>query len=143
MDGINLVTYQFVRCPAETAARIWPQVEGFIKGALKRGHLENFYEPHDVLAMILLNQADLWLVHNNERIDAAFVTRFCTYPRSKTLYVSLIGGRNMKAWLRLVDEKIDEFARQWGCKYVEGATRQGWARLGRFKITGVSMIRPV
>lgn len=135
------MAHKVIAVPPEVAARIWPQVEGFIAKAIKRGHIEQAFLPTDILASVLLGKLFLWIATDGERIDAAIVTRRMDYDRLSTTYVCLVGGRNMKAWLDIALHEIEGFARRTGCKAMEGGARHGWTRAAGYRIAGVNLVK--
>lgn len=144
MDGaLLLAPRQFHRLTADWAARVWPQVEPFILKAIRRGHLERCWNTTDVLVGILKNEAELWIVHNGQEIDAAIVTRFVIYPRAKTLFVALIGGRNLKTWAEMVDAQLEDYGRRNGCAALEGGARKGWSRVAGYQLTGCTLWKDI
>ena len=116
-------------------------MEEFIAGAVKRGHVTGAFLPTDVLASILLGKLHLWIATDGQQIDAAIVTKRVDYDRLSTTYICLVGGRNMKAWLKTAIAEIESFAKRTGCKAMEGGARQGWARAAGYRVTGVSLVK--
>lgn len=152
MDGSLLAAqeHRITALAPDWAARVWPQVEHYIAKALKRGGLERAYQPQDVLADVLLGSCLLWIVSRgdaaNIKIDAAIVTRRIDYRRCSTVYVSLIGGSNLKAWWDKAEDAIDKYAKGLpsipgtaGVVGLEGGNRKGWARKPGWEVTGVMM----
>ena len=131
--------YKVAPLTIEWAARVWPQLEGHIGRALRRGGLEKAYQPCDVLADALLGACLIWAVTREQKIVAAIVTRRVDYRRCSTLFVSLIGGAEMKGWRPLAEETIETYAKNLGCVALEGGNRRGWARWPGWKVTGFTM----
>lgn len=132
----------FCAVPTWHIPLFWPHVEDFISRALKRDKYQR-YLTEDVLRFLLEERVRLWVAWNEETkaIDAAAVTEIIDYPRIRELRIWLIGGRNMKTWWKQGLDAVEEWGRSMGCKVSSGHMRKGWARLGGYEITGVSMER--
>lgn len=124
------------------APRIWGFCEPFLAKALEKGHAFDITNTSYLLAGILTDRLQLWVALQGTRIDAAVVTRFIDWdlPGARTLYVPVIGGRNMKGWHDPMLAALDRFALQNGCQDVRGEFRKGWAKSG-FEIVGVMLKR--
>lgn len=66
----------------------------------------------------------LWVVPER----AAMVTQILVYPNHKTLLVVILAGDGMDEWLPSVIERLDEYAKHIGAKYIEERGRAGWER---------------
>ena len=124
----------------EVAPRVWPHVESFIDGALRRSDAIKLSLPVDILMHILAKRMDLWVAHDGATNDAAIVTRISEWDRAKTLQGPLIGGKNLREWEEPLLAELDKFGRANNCIAIEGFTRKGWARKG-FRVTGVTLQR--
>lgn len=137
-----LDNYRVGAVSPEVAARIWPQIEGYIAKALNRGQLRKAYLPTDILAHVLRNpEWQLWIAATNERIDAAIVTRIHQYDRCRTCNVFIVGGRNMKDWLPLALKETEDYAKRMGCIAMEGGMRKGWARVAGYQVTSCALLK--
>lgn len=137
------MTHKLSRVSPEAAAQIWPKIEGFIAGALRRSHSLSLSLPTDILAHVLFGRMQLWVAHDEAKIDAAIVTRVIPWDRSRTLYVPIVGGRNLKAWLEPAMDELERYGKSEGCRDIRGEFRQGWARVAGFKVTGVTLQRDI
>lgn len=90
----------------------------------------------------------LWLVIDNESTDPPNKTMAACVSSleknedgSKTAWINLTGGENMKAWCDL-RERFAEWAKAEGCKDIRLWARKGWAKyLLDFKLTHYLMRR--
>ena len=137
------MTYQLSRVQPELAPKIWPHIESFVEKALKRGHALSKSLPTDILGHIIFRRMDLWIVHDGKNIDACVVSKFLDWDRSRTLYVPIIGGKNLKAWGEMVNQELYNFAKANGCKTLGGELRKGWASMPGWKVTGVTLEREI
>lgn len=115
---------------------MWPLVEGYIVKAMKYG--AGRYLPGDVLQRLVSGHARLWVAANTEtgEIDAAVVTQILEYPRLKELHIWLVGGRNMRGWVKQAQAMIEDYGRAYGCAISAGGARRGWMRVGGYTPSG-------
>lgn len=73
---------------------------------------------------------------------SAVVTEFVEYPQLRALNVFLIGGELNE--VRAMAPQIEQYAREHGCKRIQGAGRPGWERalpgFRRLLVVGVKEI---
>lgn len=62
--------------------------------------------------------------------EAAVVTEVIEFPRMRECRIWLIGGRNMRAWVKEGQAMIEAYAIENNCDFVSGAMRKGWIRVG-------------
>ena len=122
----NVVT----RVPSEDLEFIWSQVAPLIEKAL-----DETYNIKDILYGLANDRMQLFISWNNNRVESAVVTEIAQYPQAKILRYFLAGGRNLENWLERIQEKIEKFAKQNKCTYLEVAGRKGWVR----KLKGYKM----
>jgi hypothetical protein len=140
LDATPSAIHQLSLVPPQVAPSIWATVEPMIEKAITRSHANNITTPQHQLCAILLGNAQLWVAQDGRQIDAAIITRFITWDTGKkTLYVPIIGGHNMKAWLPAALETLKAHAQRTGCMDLRGEFRKGWARVAGFQITGVNL----
>jgi len=122
----NVVT----RVPSEDLEFIWSQVAPLIEKAL-----DETYSIKDILYGLANDRMQLFISWNDNRVESAVVTEIAQYPQAKVLRYFLAGGRNLENWLERIQEKIEKFAKQNKCTYLEVAGRKGWVR----KLKGYKM----
>lgn len=122
----NVVT----RVPSEDLEFIWSQVAPLLEKAL-----DETYSIKDILYGLANDRMQLFISWNNNRVESAVVTEIAQYPQAKILRYFLAGGRNLENWLERIQEKIEKFAKQNKCTYLEVAGRKGWVR----KLKGYKM----
>ena len=123
--------YRVCPIPIAHVPFLWSVVGPLIDKALIRDG-SGRYIADDVLKLLIEAKAQLWVAWNGETraIDAAIVTEIMHFPRLKDCRIWLIGGRNMRGWIKLARETIEDFARANGCTYLSGGMRKGWLRMG-------------
>lgn len=112
--------------PAGYVDGVWPTVKPLLESALAHGSGE--YEIEDILSAINEQKMQLGIVHEDDRIVAAFVTEIICYPRKKMLRVTFAGGERMAAWLPLVEEYVRSGAEAIGAELYGVHGRLGWAK---------------
>ena len=122
----NVVT----RVPSEDLEFIWSQVAPLLEKAL-----DETYSIKDILYGLANDRMQLFISWNDNKIESAVVTEIAQYPQAKILRYFLAGGRNLENWLERIQEKIEKFAKQNKCTYLEVAGRKGWVR----KLKGYKM----
>ena len=122
----NVVT----RVPSEDLEFIWSQVAPLIEKAL-----DETYNIKDILYGLANDRMQLFISWNDNRVESAVVTEIAQYPQAKILRYFLAGGTNLDNWLERIQEKIEKFAKQNKCTYLEVAGRKGWVR----KLKGYKM----
>ena len=122
----NVVT----RVPSEDLEFIWSQVAPLIEKAL-----DETYSIKDILYGLANDRMQLFISWNDNRVESAVVTEIAQYPQAKILRYFLAGGTNLDNWLERIQEKIEKFAKQNKCTYLEVAGRKGWVR----KLKGYKM----
>ena len=123
---------------------IWPQIEPMLAKSLAMDELRR-YTTQDVLQQIMVGKARLWVSYDREaeKFEMAAVTEILQSPQCRECRVWLIGGTNMKAWLRELDHMIDGYARSEFCSHVTSSGRPGWARAVKngWRPAGVDFIK--
>jgi hypothetical protein len=122
---------KFCDVPVEHVAALWPHVRPHIARCLDREGSGRF-APGDILQLLLESRARLWVSwdETEKTAEAAVVTEIFNYPAVKECRIWLIGGRNMRAWVKQGQAMIEAFALANGCHFVTGAMRKGWIRVG-------------
>ena len=82
-----------------------------------------------VLQNIQKGHSQLWLVYRDAEVLGAIVTQKVTYPVKERLLIHLCGGKDIKEWLDLYMETVEEWAKEKGLGGVEIVGRKGWVKL--------------
>jgi hypothetical protein len=109
--------------PVEQVKFIWPLVSQWVRRSIERVDLSKF----DCVEREVLNgDALLWVVHNGV-INAAVITQLSINEGGKVCTIISCGGGGVIAALGLL-ERIEQYAKQEGCRSVLVYGRKGWAR---------------
>ena len=104
---------------------IWDDVEGLIKKA--SDDLLNYI---DIYKLLREGTFLLWIItDDNNAIVTAMTLMFQKYPRDTSLRIVTCGGEKMKEWLNEFLEKIEVFAKERGCSYIDIDGRSGWSKV--------------
>lgn len=106
---------------------MWPFVAGMIEKSLPKS--PRLYEPADILGYLKEASAQLWIAARGKEIIGCWITCRVQYPRTMSLKLWIIGGRELKLWAELMRERMTEHATLKGCEFLEGGGRRGWTRL--------------
>jgi|TARA_R100001460_G_scaffold65215_1_gene105535 hypothetical protein len=103
---------------------VWPKASEQIERA--NNISETGFTMDDLREKIADGRNQLWVIDNGA---ASAITSVVSYPQHKCVKVTYLGGDNMKDWFVPFVEKIEEFGRSQGCKFIETAGRKGWERM--------------
>ena len=109
--------------------KVWSQVEPMLLGALKKNI--PLWNTDDILEAVMKDEMQLWIAYDDdaEKLLGAVITQINIYPRAKLVNVFLLGGNNIRMWKDKMAEKIEKFAREEGCFYLQSIGRKGWLPL--------------
>lgn len=109
--------------------KVWDQVEPMLLGALKKNI--PLWNTDDILEAVMKDEMQLWIAYDDdaEKLLGSVITQITIYPRGKLVNVFLLGGNNIKMWKDKMAEKIEKFAREEGCLYLQAIGRKGWQPL--------------
>ena len=109
--------------------KVWAQVEPMLLGALKKNI--PLWNTQDILDGVMKDEMQLWIAYDDDdqKLLGAVITQIMIYPRGKLVNVFLLGGNNIKMWKDKMAEKIERFAREEGCLYLQAIGRKGWQPL--------------
>jgi len=81
-----------------------------------------------VLTSIQKGDSQLWLI-TEEDVVGIVVTNLVTYPTTKRLLIHLCGGQNIRDWIALYMQTIEEWSKSKGLDGIEIQGRKGWLKL--------------
>ena len=119
----------FSAVPKQVLDIVWEDVKKLLEPAVETAKGKMTIK--DVYQYIKNDFYNLWVVMEDTKIVACVTTRVIQYPESRALALDFIGGRKMKEWLPEAQGIITRFARDNGCRHLEGYGRKAWIRLGR------------
>lgn len=105
---------------------VWPSVSGFIDRATKRC---GDWTAEQIRIEVFSGRMLLWVAINDE-VQGAVITSLNEDRRRRLVcHVVLCGGRNVRAWLKVMHDTIEKFAKDEKCNFVRVEGRQGWRRM--------------
>jgi hypothetical protein len=119
----------FSAVPKQVLDVVWEDVKKLLEPAVETAKGKMTIK--DVYQYIKNDFYNLWVVMEDTKIVACVTTRVIQYPESRALALDFIGGRKMKEWLPEAQGIITRFARDNGCRHLEGYGRKAWIRWGR------------
>ena len=119
----------FSAVPKQVIDIVWDDVVKVLKPAVDtaKGKLGI----KDIKDYLYNGAYELWVVMDGTKIVAAITTRIIDYPERRALAMDFIGGTRMKEWLPEAQGIITRFARDNGCRHLEGYGRKAGIRWGR------------
>lgn len=106
---------------------VWSALRPEIQKALRvsAGHRVN--ESH-YLESVKIGHMVMWAGHEGEQIIACGIFSIQQYPACKTLFVELLAGRNIDAWLHEVEPLLKQYRDITGATTIEALCRPGLAK---------------
>lgn len=114
----------------------WPEIESVLSPAM--GRRDSDFLPADILLGAKKGEFQIWIVYG-EAISAVVVTEIIAYPSRKVCLVKMLAGREINAWLHLLDSVLIPWAKAAGCSVIRGYCRPGLKRFLDWKQTKVVM----
>ena len=91
------------------------------------------------------SKARLWVAWDAEEktVIGTVVTLIQSYPNGlREFQVWLVGGRDLKRWMKPGMLILEDYARAEGCAELTGGLRKGWLRLDPgFRETGITLAK--
>ena len=103
----------------------WATISGFFKNALE--YSQNESNITDYIKKIVNEQAQCWVVIDNDVIVGAGLTEVLAYRQHKTLHIIAFSGINFEEQAQ-VFPIVEKFAKECGCIAIEQWGRKGWAK---------------
>jgi type II secretory pathway component PulJ len=123
---------ELVRIPIEELEQVWGIVEKDIKSALAySGQLTDSDFVFDTLKEGKFQLWVLWDKKQSKAVDKYFgvvVTEIIKRKFGKVCHIYIMTGKQRTKWQHLIT-KVEDFAKQEGCKMMELIARPGWQRV--------------
>lgn len=108
--------------PDPTEAEAWPDIEALLQPAANLGDGD-----------INLDGRQVWTVYDWHRIIGAATTRLTV---NGTAEVELVGGTDCRTWIKALDDRIADWARNEGMRAVQALGRTGWVKVLGWQVIG-------
>ena len=123
---------ELVRIPIEELDKVWSLVEKDIKNALAySGQLTDSDFVCDTLKEGKFQLWVLWDKKQSKAVDKYFgvvVTEIIKRKFGKVCHIYIMTGKQRTKWQHLIT-KVEDFAKQEGCKMMELIARPGWQKV--------------
>ena len=110
----------------ELVDTIWPAAVDMLKPAVATANGKVKIE--DVREQILTGVLVLWMIWRENKPVAFYTTRIVEYPQRRAMAVDWVGGAEMRHWMNLALNEMEDHARNNGCEHLEGYGRPAWGR---------------
>lgn len=107
----------------------WPMVERFFIASTEYG-LD--WTADDVKRSLDDGMAYLWVVADEKQIIGSFCTKVCI-GRERYAVITDLAGDRFDEWIAAGDEKVTQWAKDMGCKFIHFYGRFGWGK----KLAGI------
>ena len=87
------------------------------------------FKASDILTRVIKGDSQMWLVEEEDNIDGVVVTNLIKYPATQRLLIHLCGGQNIRDWIALYMQTIEEWSKSKGLDGIEIQGRKGWLKL--------------
>lgn len=108
---------------------MWLHVRPFLDSALNKYGVNERFPLDCVLADLVDNKSQLWVIVDNNKVLSATVTEIEQYPLSSQLIIFLMGGESMEDWGDMLHDAMVKFAKESGCKWIDTGSRRGIGKL--------------
>lgn len=103
----------------------WEPVRDMVESACSRSG--GRYAVQDVLRMLLQRRMQLWVVVEQDGIDAVVIAEIASYPQLRECRILAATGENAGLWVHLV-EQVEEWAMHHDCRKIVCIGRPGWEK---------------
>ena len=123
---------ELVRIPIEELDKVWSLVEKDIKSAL--AYSGQLTDSDYVFETAKEDKFQVWVIWDKKEKQASdkyfgvVVTEIIKRKHGKVCHVYIVTGRQMSKWQHLIS-RVEEFAKNEGCKMMELIARPGWQKV--------------
>lgn len=108
----------------------WNLLVPLIEKPLKKMNMDGMYTTDNVLTKIEARDWQCWVSIQDSQIESVFITKIDAYPAGlRELVVYLVGGTNLKHWLKEAWSIFRAYGKANGCSKIRGMGREGWTRV--------------
>ncbi len=119
------VEIQYV--PRDRVRPVWDAILPQVERALARG-MGDGTKPQYLLDAILQEHAQLWVARDEHELLAGIVISVKIHAACDKLVVQVVAGKDMKRWMPLLLQHLEEMRKLTGTKCVEAFCRPGIAK---------------
>ncbi len=115
--------------PSDNVSLIWLKVRPFLDAALNKYGVSERFPLDCVLADLVSDKSQLWIIVDADKIVSATVTEVEEYPLGKQLIIFLMGGESMQDWGDLLHNAMVKYAKEVGAKWIDTGSRRGIGKM--------------
>lgn len=97
--------------------------------AMTRMNIYKYFSEEDIKGFVESRDMQLWVAVVDDKLVAAFITQFISYPRRKVFDVFLVGGSKLGDWVAPSWDTLKRYAKSKDCDGIRGFGREGWVRV--------------
>lgn len=128
MSDATHTEYTFTAVPPGALDVVWSDASPILARAVETSG--GRYTMDAVHAALKNGHLALWLVLGEGAKPVAVVTtRVAQLPTMRTLCMDWLAGEDMKAWLPMVQETLEQYAKHYGCTQMQAYGRRAWGRV--------------
>lgn len=113
--------------PPDQIDRVWTELLPMIEKALQHGQGDHT-SPWYLRKAIERGQMMLWAVHDDSEIYAGLVLEMLRHPMKKTVFVTMLVGREMDRWIDLLESHLIAYRDLNNADNIEASVRDGLVR---------------
>ena len=123
---------ELVRIPIIELDKVWSLVEKDIRNAL--AYSGQLTDSDHVYETAKEDKFQVWVIWDknqkktNDKYFGVVVTEIIKRKHGKVCHVYIVTGRQMSKWQHLIS-RVEEFAKDEGCKMMELIARPGWQKV--------------
>jgi len=102
------------------------RIKTWLTGAVARGHGE--MEVSDYIDWLKSGKFQGWAITDGHYWIGFCITEIVEYPRITVCRIVSLAGLDMFSWKDLLHERMQQFAKEQGCKRIETVARPGFFR---------------
>jgi hypothetical protein len=115
------------RVEPQTLDFVWSALRPQILKALSLGAGEHYTESYYFDA-VKSGAMTMWVGHEGRQVVAGGIISVQQHPKHKTVFVELLAGERLDAWLPQVETLLKEFKELVGATTIEASCRPGLAK---------------
>lgn len=105
--------------------QFWPEASKQLAVAFKPNQI---YTLDDIYNMLISGEAQLWCVFDDKMIGS-LITSVSEGSRGRVCNIIKLAGKDFKAWGKLMETTLNNFAKLNKCENIEALTRVGFSRV--------------
>ena len=114
------------RIKKEDLKAFWPLAAKILEKAFKPNQIYTLADIHSALEK---EEAQLWCIFNENEVIGSLVTSIDAASKGRICNILKLAGIKFKAWAKLMETTLNDFAKMHECINIEALTRSGFSRV--------------